>query len=263
MIDLHSHILSGLDDGAREPERSLEMARVSVADGVTDVVCTPHWVLGKYDNTRPAILAACDDLRARLAEAGIPLTLWPGAELHVDTSIPERIRSGELLTLADGGKYVLIELPEESLPSNLEEFFWTLQLAGIKPILSHVERNPVLQKDPMRLFRWVEMGLLAQITAASLEQEFSQEILDFSQELIEHRLVHILVSDAHGLNRRSPKLSTARDAVAAIAGEAAARRMTEDIPRRILEGKFVEPDDPVPFRAPKRNFFSFLFRGWT
>ncbi|HOG08454.1 MAG TPA: hypothetical protein PLL15_02405 [Syntrophales bacterium] len=260
MIDLHSHILPGLDDGARDLERSLDMARASVADGVTDMVCTPHWVLGKYENTRVAILAACADLRDRLAESQIPLTLWPGAELHVDTGIPERIRRGELLTLIDGGKYVLIELPEESLPSNLEDFFWALQLDGIKPILSHVERNPVLQRDPMRLFRWVEMGILAQITAASLVQEFSEEILDFSQELIEHRLVHILVSDAHGLKRRSPKLSAARDVVASIAGEPAARRMTEEIPRRILEGKFVEPDDPLPYRSAKRGLRSYFDR---
>ena len=198
MIDLHSHILPGLDDGARDLERSLDMARASVADGVTDMVCTPHWVPGKYENTRAAILDACAGLRERLAEAQIPLKLWPGAELHVDTGIPERIRSGELLTLVDGGKYVLIELPEESLPSNLEDFFWALQLDGIKPILSHVERNPVLQSDPMRLFRWVEMGILAQITAASLVQEFSEEILDFSRELIEHRLVHVLeIGRAH------------------------------------------------------------------
>jgi protein-tyrosine phosphatase len=260
MIDLHSHILPGLDDGARDLERSLDMARASVADGVTDMVCTPHWVPGKYENTRAAILAACAELRDRLAEARIPLTLWPGAELHVDTGIPERIRSGELLTLVDGGKYVLIELPEESLPSNLEDFFWALQLDGIKPILSHVERNPVLQRDPMRLFRWVEMGILAQITAASLVQEFSEEILDFSQELIEHRLVHILVSDAHGLKRRSPKLSAARDVVASIAGESAARRMTEDIPRRILEGKFVEPDDPLPYRSAKHGLRAYFDR---
>ena len=211
----------------------------------------PHWV-PRNTKTRAAILTPAP-IYDRLAEAQIPLgSARRRARGHRH---PERIRSGELLTLADGGKYV------RSSPRILPqpEDFFALQLDGIKP-MEHVERNPVLQSDPMRLFRWVEMGILAQITAASLLQEFSEEILDFSQELIEHRLVHILVSDAHGLKRRSPMLSAARGVVASIAGESAARRMTEDIPRRILEGKFVEPDDPLPYRSAKRGLRAYFDR---
>lgn len=257
MIDLHNHILPELDDGADSWEKSIAMAGVACEDGITDIVCTPHWVPGKYDNQKAQILAATAEFKERLACEKIPLNIYPGAELRLDISLPEKIAAGELITMNDTGVYALIELPEESIPDNLEDFLWRLALKNIKPIISHVERYPLLHKNPERLLRWVEMGVLTQITAASVQEKFSAEIRDFSLMLIEHRLAHILVTDSHGLHLRSPKLQAGYEVVKNIVGERAARSMVYDVPKDVIDGKEVFTDDPIPFK--KKSFFS-LFR---
>jgi len=262
MIDTHSHILPGLDDGPPDWEQALAMARAAVDDGISEMVCTPHWVPGKYENSREAILQRFAEFEAQLAAARIPLKIHPGAELRIDTSIPARLKSGELLTLGNGSGYVLLELPEETLPDNLREFFWNLQIAGFRPILSHVERNPVLREHPRRLVNWVESGILTQVTAASLLEEFSTEIRDFALMLVEHRLVHMLVTDTHSLRMRKPQLSAACRVIEEAAGPGAVGRMVLDTPRCILRGEAVPPLDPLPLTEPKQGgFWSFFRRG--
>ena len=259
MIDLHSHILPGLDDGASDWEQALAMARVAAEDGITDMVCTPHWVPGQYNNTRSLVLERVDEGRQKLAAAGINLRLYPGAELRLDITLPERIKAGELLSINDGGIYALIELPDGSLPSHLDEFFWELELRRIKPLISHVERNAVLRQDISRLFRWVEMGFMTQLTAASLTDGFTEEIRNFATLLLEHRLVHMLVSDSHGLRTRQPKLSEGLAAAGEIVGMEAAERMVSDTPARILRGESVTIPEPIPIRK-KKTFFDFFRR---
>jgi protein-tyrosine phosphatase len=256
---MHSHILPGLDDGAADWEQALAMAQVAVADGITEMVCTPHWAPGKYDNDRPAIRARFAEFEERLAAAGIPLKIHTGAELRVDPSIPGRLKAGEVITLNDGGRYVLLELPDESMPANLDEFFWTLQMEGYSPILSHVERNPYLREHPRLLFNWVEKGILTQITAASLLEEFAEEIRKFAFLLVEHRLVHMLVTDCHSLRMRKPLLSGARAVIEQIAGVETATRMVLATPRRILNGEAVPTVDPLPLptRPRKKGFWLF------
>lgn len=255
MIDLHNHILPGLDDGADNWSESIDMARVAFADGITGIVCTPHWVPGKYDNQRAQIIARVEEFKNHLAEHEIALNIYPGAELRLDITLPGKIASGELMTINDTGIYALIELPEESIPDHLEDFLWNLALKNIKPIISHVERHPLLRENPERLLKWVEMGVLTQLTAASVLEKFTPEIRDFSRTLLEHHLVHILVTDSHGLRLRSPKLSEGYEAVKNIIGEEAARRMVYDLPQDILDGKEVFTDDPLPFK--KKKWFNF------
>ncbi len=257
MIDLHNHILPGLDDGADSWPKSIAMARMACEDGITDIVCTPHWVPGKYNNQREQILAATDAFKKHLAHEKIPLNIYPRGDPRLDVALPEKIASGELMTMNDTGVYALIELPEESLPDSLEDFLWHLALKNIKPIISHVERHPLLHKNPQRLLRWVEMGVLTQITAASVQEKFSAEIRDFSLMLLEHRLVHILVTDSHGLHLRAPKLQAGFDIVKNIVGEESARRMVYDLPKDIIDGREVFTDDPLPFK--KKKWFDFSF----
>jgi protein-tyrosine phosphatase len=265
VIDIHNHILPGLDDGASDWEQSIAMARIAVKDGITEIVCTPHWVPGKYDNTRKIILDRFSEFKTRLSEHGIPLTVYPGAELRLDATLPERLRTSELLTINDGGVYILIELPEETLPDNLEDFLWQLQLLNFTPVISHVERNAALRKDPMRLFRWVEMGILTQVTAASLLAEFSEDIRDHAFRLLSHRMVHMIVTDSHGLRMRIPQLSAACAVLKDIVGPEISREMIYDIPKRIIEGKPVTAADPLPFHkeSSRLSFWKQLFSGGT
>ncbi len=260
MIDMHSHILPGLDDGAADWEQAIAMARVAVDDGITEMVCTPHWVLGKYENGKEEILRRFAEFETRLAAEKIPLKIHSGTELRVDTSIPERLRSGELFTLNNGSNYVLLELPEEALPENLPEFFWNLQINNYRPILSHVERNPLIRENPQRLFTWVENGILAQVTAASILEEFSQEIREFALSLVEHRLVHMLVTDTHSLRMRKPQLSGARKAIETLLGAETAERMVYETPRHILMGEHVPVIDPIPFEKRKKKGFWSRFK---
>lgn len=260
MIDMHSHILPGLDDGAADWDQALAMARVALEDGITEMVCTPHWVLGKYENDRETVLLRFAEFEERLAAEKIPLKIHPGTELRIDTSIPERLKDGRLLTLNNGSGYVLIELPDETMPENLHEFFWNLQIDGYRPILSHVERNPYFRENPHRLFHWVENGILMQITAASLLEGFAEEIREFAFFLVQRRLVHMLVTDTHSLRMRKPQLSGARRVIENLAGPETAARMVFDTPRHILRGEHVPVISPLPLEEARKRkgFWSFL-----
>ena len=260
MIDMHSHILPGLDDGAADWDQALAMARVAVNDGITEMVCTPHWVPGKYENDRETVLRRFAEFEKLLEDQRIPLTIHSGTELRIDISIPERLKDGRLLTLNNGSGYVLLELPDETMPENLHEFFWNLQLAGYRPILSHVERNTYFLENPHRLLHWVENWILTQITAASLLEGFAEEIREFALFLVKHRLVHMLVTDTHSLNMRKPQLSGARRAIENLEGPETATRMVCDTPRQILRGEHVPVISPMPLEEPRKRkgFWSFL-----
>jgi protein-tyrosine phosphatase len=263
MIDIHNHILPGLDDGPPDWEQSLAMARLAVADGIREVVCTPHWVSRVYENTRGPILDAVDEFRKKLCANGIPLEVHPGAELRLDPDLAEKVRSGELFSVNGTGRFILVELPN-LLPPRLENFFLILSQQNIIPIICHPERNRQLRRDPTLLFRLVESGCLAQITAGSITGDFGPEIQRFSRLILEHGLAHVVGTDAHDLLRRTPVLSGALRELGAILGKKSADSMLKDTPRRIVDGEMVIANAPVPIslvsnRASfSRKIFSFF-----
>jgi protein-tyrosine phosphatase len=261
MIDLHNHLLPGLDDGASDWEQSLAMARTAVQDGIKGIVCTPHWILGQYENTRQPILSTLEELRVKLAEHHIQLDVYPGAELRLDVRLAKGIQSGELLTINDTGRFTFVELPWEILPPNLEDFLWDLQVQKITPIISHPERNQVLLQDPVRLYNWVQMGVLTQLTAASLLGYFGRQTHEFSIFLLEHHLAHVLATDAHGLCVRAPKLSQACEVAQEIVGAEMARQMVSETPRQIIAGVRFHPPDPIAISTGSRRppFWKRLF----
>lgn len=263
MIDLHNHALPAIDDGARDWEESLRMAQLAVADGVQGIVCTPHWIPGLYENTRAQILNMVDTFRSKLQERGIRLKVYPGAELRLDFELLAKIQSGELITINDTGRFALIELPEQILPRNLESLFWDLQSQDITPIISHPERNFALQRDPTLLFNWVEMGVLTQITGASLRGRFGPQVERFSVQLIEHHLAHIVATDSHGTQLRAPKLAATREVLERLVGTESAWQMVYELPKQIINGEALTTHAPHPIKAlpsPSswKRFFSFM-----
>ncbi|HOI95415.1 MAG TPA: hypothetical protein PK250_11980 [Syntrophobacter fumaroxidans] len=261
ILDLHNHILPGLDDGADDWPQSLAMARLAVDDGVSGIVCTPHWISGFYDNTAEMVLDRLESFRRKLAEERIPLSVYPGSELRLDADLAGKIKSGEVLTLNDTGRYALIEFPDRFLPGNMDHVFWQLQSNEITPVLSHPERHGHLMRNAPLIYRWVEMGVLVQITSASLLGRFGSEVRKFSVLLMSHNLAHILATDAHGLHVRTPRLSDGLSAAVSIVGEESARRMVDETPWSIIRGEPVRLPDPVPLRkasvdSPLRRFFS-------
>jgi len=251
MIDLHSHILHGLDDGAKTLEESVEMCLTSFQDGVRTVVATPHTLNGVYQNDRSTILAKVEELNKaiikfrvqktssafRIPHSAFSLTVLPGADVHFSTELLNEIDEGKALTIGDEGRYLLLEFPVQGIPHGVEEVLFQLMVRGITPIISHPERNLEIASRTQRYFEMIRMGCLGQVTAMSLTGEFGGEVKRVAEKLLKARLVQIIASDAHSQNSRPPILSSAVQAAARIVGEEEARKMVTEYPQAVLDGQ--------------------------
>ena len=233
MIDLHSHILPGIDDGARDLAMSLDMARAWVADGVEVVACTPHILPGVYANSGPQILTAVAELQRALDEHAIPLKLVAGADNHVVASFVADLKRGHLLPLA-GSRYVLVEPPHHIMPPRLESLFFDICVAGYVPILTHPERLTWISTNYGVMERLVKAGTWMQITAGSLTGNFGNKPKYYAERMLSDGLVHILATDAHDTVKRRPILAEGRERAARLVGADEARLLVEYRPRLIL-----------------------------
>jgi protein-tyrosine phosphatase len=247
MIDLHSHFLPGVDDGAADLATALEMARMAVADGVTIQACTPHILPGLYHNTGPDIRVATRALQARLEENDIPLTLVTGADAHLAPDLVAGLRSGRVLSIADT-RYVLVEPPHHVAPLRLIESFFGLLLAGYVPVLTHPERLSWIAGHYPSIEKLFQSGVLMQLTAGSLVGAFGRGPRYWAERMLDEGRVHILASDAHGVGRRRPNLGAGFEAAAQRVGEEEASLLVLGRPRMILAN---EPPSRLP--APSRT----------
>lgn len=245
MIDLHSHILPGIDDGAADVSVSLAMARMFVADGVTDLACTPHILPGLYLNTGPQIRAAVSALQAELDQEGIPLRLTTGADVHMVPDLVAGLRSGRLLSLGDS-RYVLVEPPHHVPPQKFEDFFFNILVSGYVPILTHPERLTWVGSHYAAIERMARSGVWMQITAGSLTGSFGRSAQKLAERMLKDGCVHILATDAHDTVRRPPALSRGRDLAAKFVGTAEAEHLVVTRPRGILENAPVSSLPSIP-----------------
>jgi protein-tyrosine phosphatase len=248
MIDLHSHILYDVDDGALTLAESLAMAQLAAADGTRVTAATPHGpgsvACRDYDPTR--IRARIAELNAALLGERIPLEVVAGTEIYYDAGIVERLGRGELLTYGSS-RAILLELAHNSLPPTLETALFNLQVAGYRVVLAHPERIVEIQQDPNRLLPLIERGVLMQVTAAALIGEQGERLRVTTETLLTHRMAHIIASDTHGVPpRRAPLLSAARDRAAALIGQAAASALVTSTPAAILHGQTPRTPPPRP-----------------
>ena len=218
MIDIHTHILPGIDDGPEDMAETLAMCRIAVEDGITDVVATPHMLKAPYDVSRDAVLEKVADLNARLSVEGIPLTIHKGAEIAISPEIPGLLREGRLLTLAGRGTHVFLELTDIFLSDPVEALIRELVEDGVTPVISHPERNAMVQKDPGLLGRFREAGALFQVTAMSLTGAFGAETKKFTLAMLKDGFADFIASDAHSSQWRPPVLSKARRVAEGILG---------------------------------------------
>ncbi len=247
MIDLHCHLLPGLDDGAQSLEESLHMCRLSYQDGVRTIVATPHILKGVYSNDRITILKKVQELNQAIKELSNSewsLTILPGADIHFSEGIIKDLEEGRVATIGDGGKFLFIEFPFQGIPYRAEDLLFQLLGKGITPIITHPERNLEIAQRPSRYYEMVRMGCLGQVTAMSLTGEFGYRIKQVAEHLLRSRLVHFIATDAHSVNGRPPKLSNAVKSASRIIGEVEAIKMVTEFPRAILNGK--RPDIPEP-----------------
>ena len=233
MIDLHCHILPGIDDGAAELSVSIEMAKAFVADGVTVAACTPHILPGLYHNSGPQIRQATADLQQVLDQEGILLKLVAGADNHVTPSFIDELRSGHLLSLADT-RYVLVEPPHHVAPPRIEDLFFSLLVAGFVPILTHPERLAWIESHYPTVQRLAQAGVWMQLTAASLSGAFGRTARYWGERMLDEGLVQFLATDAHDVKRRPPNLSVGREFAAKRVGDTEAEHLVLTRPRGVL-----------------------------
>jgi protein-tyrosine phosphatase len=216
-IDIHCHLLPGLDDGPATWEDALAMAKMAYDDGIRAIAATPHQLGNFPQNSPAAIREVAVQMRRLLAQHRIDLEILPGADVRIEPELVDKIRADEVSTLGDLGRYVLLELPHE-IYIPLEGLLRELRGAGIVGILSHPERNLGILNQPKALRRLQEEGCLFQITAGSLLGKFGGAAKKFSEWMLKQKLVQIVSTDAHGPKSRMPVLGQAYQIVSQMIG---------------------------------------------
>lgn len=226
MIDLHTHILPFIDDGAEDMEMSLAMLEIAANDGITDIVVTPHFIPGSFDNTMEVVLEQCERLTSAMKEKNLELRVYPGNEVFISPETPQLLSEGKICSL-NRSRYVLIELPMSLVPEYTASVLYEVRLQGYTPIIAHPERNVMIGKNPGILAELVQQGCLAQVNATSITGLYGKDIQKVVMSLLDKGLVHFVSSDSHTCSGRSPKLSKARDIVRNRWGKETARLLFE------------------------------------
>jgi len=237
MIDIHCHILPDVDDGPHSWDVSLEMCRMAAADGIEHIVATPH-ANNRYHYNRENLLRHVADLRQRTRN--VP-QLSLGCDFHLSyENIQDALVRPERYMI-EGSRYLLVELSNYSIPVGVVDSFANFLSIGVTPIITHPERNPILQRAPQQVLEWVQLGCAVQITASVLTGYWGELAWRTAQWLLKKHAAHVLATDAHDTRQRPPVLSEARDEVAALCGADVAQAMVEENPRAVVTGQ------PLPY----------------
>ena len=235
MIDVHFHCLPGIDDGPRTWEESVALCKAAAADGVTTIIATPHvlrdnW-LNEDSTTRAGMVAKLNELLK-----GKPQIL-PGCEYYFSSDAEELWSkgSGGPLTGLNESSYLLIEFPATRIPEQAESVLYEMTLRGAKPVIAHPERNLVFAERPEKLERFIELGAIAQVTAASVTGAFGRAAYAATEEFFKRGLIHVVASDSHNIDKRPPAMSSARKAVRQRWGSDADEQLFESMPQLIVE----------------------------
>lgn len=251
MIDLHCHLLPGIDDGAVDLAMALAMARIAHADGIRTVACTPHIYPGMYDNDAAGIRDAVARLSAALAGEGIDLDLVVGADAHLQPDMVGEVRAGRVPTLG-GSRYLLLEPPHHVAPPRFEQAVFDLMAAGLVPVITHPERLSWVDTHYETFAELSRRGAWLQITAGALTGRFGRRVAYWAERFVSEGHCAVLATDAHHPQRRPPLLAEARDAAAARVGADEAEHMVLTRPRGVLADAPPEALPPLlrPATAP-------------
>ncbi len=250
MIDLHCHLLPGLDDGAQTLAAAVEMAAIAAGEGVHTIVATPHLVVGRED-AWGEVAARAAELRQLLTSRRISLDLHLGAEVLLDPGLPDLAVRGRLPLLV-AGPYVLVELPFYSLPTYAEQVLFELQAQGLRPVLAHPERCFPLHGDLAWVAGLAERGVVMQVNATSLTGDHGPSVRQAARELLRRGLAQLIASDAHSPAERPPRLAAAVAAAAGLVGEQAAMAMVSTNPAAVVAGRGLPPNQAIA--RPRRRW---------
>ncbi len=252
-VDIHCHLLPAIDDGAEDWDESLAMARLAADDGTTTIIATPHQLGSFGENRGPDIRQRVAELQTRLVAAGIPIRVLPGADVRIEPRMIEELLTGEVLTLGDHRRHVLLELPHDIyLP--IQPIVDELARHDMVGILSHPERNEGILRRPEVIPPLVDAGCLLQITAGSVCGTFGDDCRQLSEWLLTEGFAHFVATDAHGPRSRRPLMRRAYERVAELTNAELAIELCSDNPAAVAAGQGVRPGRRPATRRRKKWF---------
>lgn len=252
MIDLHCHILPGIDDGSQSMDDTLDMARAAVDEGISHIVATPHHNLRQFQNPKTEVAKLTSQVNKVLNDHSIPLIISAGQEVRLSGNLIELIDGGEIAFLDDKESYLLVEFPTSRVPEYTNHIFFELYNREITPVIAHPERNHSILENPDILYDLVNGGALAQLTASSYTGHLGKKLEKYSKQLIEANLVHVIASDAHNVDSRPSHLAQAYTKLKKEYGEDIAEQF-ELTTQSIFNGEYIYPSSPE--RVKKKRFF--------
>ena len=241
-IDIHSHIIPGVDDGSQNLETSIALLKMAAENGTTDIIATPHVIDVSTTLTWDAIRRHVEALQKEADKENIPITIYPGAETELNWDLLELIREDHSRFCLAGSRYLLMEMPSLMLPPHLEEIIYELQLIDIVPVLAHPERQMQLMEKPEKLLDLLEKGCAAQSNGGSVTGVFGPRVQHNVEQLLEQKVIAFMGSDAHNLRHRNTNLKETREIITARWGTETDRELFETMPHHILQNKALPPD---------------------
>ncbi|OEH92136.1 tyrosine-protein phosphatase [Bacillus solimangrovi] len=250
MIDIHCHILPGVDDGAVTIDDSIKMARAASEEGISKIIATPHHKNGKYNNLKIDIMEHVVQLNKVLEKNDINVKILPGQEIRLNGELLSDYALGKILTLNNTNKYLFIELPSNHVPRYTERLIFDIQLQNLIPIIVHPERNSQITENPNVLYEFVKNGALTQITASSLTGHFGKKVKQFTHKLIDANLTHFIASDAHNITSRTFNLRAAYENIEQIYGMDM-RYMFQENAQYLVNAEMVYKEPPERVKTKK------------
>ncbi|MDW7669951.1 MAG: CpsB/CapC family capsule biosynthesis tyrosine phosphatase [Bacillota bacterium] len=257
MIDIHNHIIWGVDDGAKTIEDSIEMAKIASEDGIHKIVATPHFMEDSFQVHKEKIIEKIDTLNLKLKEENIDVEILKGNEAFITVDILEKIEENKILSI-NNSKYILVEFPLMNIPQNSEKIINNIMKKGYRPVIAHPERINSIVNDPSILIPFIEMGCITQITSGSILGLFGEKIKKTSKEMITRNMVYIIGSDAHNTRSRKPKISRAYSKISELTDEKNVKEMKRRSVQIIFDKdlEYIEPE----VKMKKKSFFSKFFK---
>ncbi|MGI9277741.1 MAG: tyrosine-protein phosphatase [Endozoicomonas sp.] len=240
MIDIHNHIIPGIDDGATNLDMSLRLLEQAIEQGITHIVCTPHMHPGRFDNDRQSIEPAFMDLKSEVAKRALPVKLAMAAEVRISDELMVQLKMKQVPFLGQwqGRPAVLLEMPHGQVPFGVENLLSWLLRQDIQPIIAHPERNKEIMRSPDRAQELSDRGALFQLTAGSVTGDFGEPARQTSSWLLDSKLVSFVASDAHHPERRAPAMAAAREVLLQSFGEPLTLSLTETNPMSLTRALF-------------------------
>lgn len=247
MIDIHSHILPGIDDGSKEIEMSIQILKEARQAGVRDIILTPHYIQDYYENTKEKVETLLPKLQAEIEKEQIDINLYPGNEIYITPEMHQLVKEGIVTTL-NNSKYVLFELPMQNHVVYVKDMIFNLLALGYIPVIAHPERYTYVQENPNMLYELIEIGALFQSNIGSVLGAYGKKEKATALLLLKHHMIHFLASDTHRPNTFYPKIEEVFRQLEKQISKTDIQNLLEQNPRKILENGKIEIEEPIPIK---------------